>query len=350
MVRAGLTRRAVLARTAVAAAGCLTAAGCSADEKAGPRQTEALEYAPRSRAVVTAYDLDVTGRDEVERVLKALAGRNAGGAEIIVGLGASAFAKAGLDSRRPRQLTEMPVFAGDVPDPARSHGDVLVQAGAGSSADARAALAAVDGLSERWRVEGFRDGEKVENGRALARNLFGFSEGHGNPDPGTAPGVVHVTAGHGEPAWAIGGTYQVARIIQFATTLWDADPVSEQERIIGRRRDGHWLDGSAAQQQPHFAGDPDGRGTPLDAHTRRARQPDGTAAPMVRRGYSYRGDREQGLIFLAYQRDLERGFAGVQRRLAGEKLGRYVLPVGGGYFFVPPPGRDGAWWGASLFA
>jgi deferrochelatase/peroxidase EfeB len=49
------------------------------------------------------------------------------------------------------------------------------------------------------------------------------------------------------------------------------------------------------------------------------------------------GRAEAGLLLIAYQRDLEEGFAAVQRRLAGERLGRYVLTVGGGYFFVPPP-------------
>ncbi len=51
---------------------------------------------------------------------------------------------------------------------------------------------------------------------------------------------------------------------------------------------------------------------------------------------------------MAYQRDLEDGFAGVQRRLAGEELSRYTLTVGGGYYFVPAAGPD--WWGARLFA
>jgi deferrochelatase/peroxidase EfeB len=59
---------------------------------------------------------------------------------------------------------------------------------------------------------------------------------------------------------------------------------------------------------------------------------------MLRRGYSYRAEREEGLLFVAFQRDLERGFAGVQRRLAGEPLSRYTLTVGGGYFFLPPNG------------
>ncbi|MBM7492567.1 hypothetical protein JOD64_003789 [Micromonospora luteifusca] len=37
----------------------------------------------------------------------------------------------------------------------------------------------------------------------------------------------------------------------------------------------------------------------------------------------------------SFQADLDRGFVAVQRRLASEALGKYVLTFGGGYFFVP---------------
>ena len=45
-----------------------------------------------------------------------------------VSVGASLFdGRYGLGDRRPRQLTEMPVFPNDVLDPDLSHGDLLVQ-------------------------------------------------------------------------------------------------------------------------------------------------------------------------------------------------------------------------------
>jgi deferrochelatase/peroxidase EfeB len=48
-------------------------------------------------------------------------------------------------------------------------------------------------------------------------------------------------------------------------------------------------------------------------------------------------------VFTCFQRDLEKGFGTVQRRLAGEALERYTLTFGGGYYFVlPEPTTDPA--------
>lgn len=182
------------------------------------------------------------------------------GVTVGVGLAVGAF---GAAANRPRQLVEMPAFAGDLLDPARSHGDVLVQVAGDRAADVRAAveglLPAVPGWRERWRIEGFRAENREEGGRGLARNPFHFTEGFGNPagDGETADRAL-VRAGQGEPEWAVGGSYQVVRIIRFATELWDKDSVSEQERIIGRRRDGRWLDGAPVGEEPNFAADPKG--------------------------------------------------------------------------------------------
>ncbi|MCX5063812.1 Dyp-type peroxidase [Streptomyces sp. NBC_00452] len=62
---------------------------------------------------------------------------------------------------------------------------------------------------------------------------------------------------------------------------------------------------------------------------------------MVRCGYNYQHTADnQGLTFSCFQRDLAQGFEAVQHRLQGEAVTKYALTVGGGYFFVPPPGGE----------
>jgi deferrochelatase/peroxidase EfeB len=259
-----------------------------------------------------------------------------------IALGSSAFTDA--ERARPRHLKNMPSYAGDLLDPAQTHGDVLLQIGGRDESAVRDAVqrvleAAGPQWRVRWRLGGFRDKSRTDKGRGLARNPFHFTEGFGNPEgeQGTADRAL-VRADAGEPKWAVGGSYQVVRIIQMATTLWDKDPKDEQERIIGRRRDGRWLDGTPSDERPDFATDPKGRITPLDSHVRLAAPDRRNPPPLVRRSYAYnRSKDERGLIFSCFQRDLATGFEAVQRRLEHEAMGKYLLTVGGGFFFVPPP-------------
>ena len=160
-----------------------------------------------------------------------------------------------------------------------------------------------------------------------------------------------VWVGEGEPAWAQGGSYQVVRIIRNFVERWDRTPLGEQERIFGRTKvTGAPLDkrDGAEHDVPDYAADPDGRQTPLSSHIRRANARDAAAAEntILRRPFNYSngvtrsGQLDQGLLFICYQADVQRGFVAVQRKLNGEPLEEYIKPVGGGFFFTLPGIRD----------
>ena len=109
---------------------------------------------------------------------------------------------------------------------------------------------------------------------------------------------------------------------------------------------------------PDFAADPKGKVTPLTAHIRLAnpRTPATEQNRLLRRPFNYAngvtkaGQLDMGLLFIAYQADLEQGFITVQRRLDGEPLEEYVKPVGGGYFFTLPGVAEGDYLGRPLLA
>ena len=62
------------------------------------------------------------------------------------------------------------------------------------------------------------------------------------------------------------------------------------------------------------------------------------------------GQLDQGLLFIAWQADLEKSFITVQRRLDGEPLEEYLKPIGGGYFFALPGFEAGDYLGRALIA
>ena len=274
---------------------------------------------------------------------------------ITVSVGHSLFdERYGMQALKPQKLQAMTRFPNDALDAHLCHGDLLLQICANTNDTVIHALRDIikhspDLLSVRWRREGFiSDHAARSKGKETPINLLGFKDGTANPDTASQAlmdKILWVTADQGEPAWAVGGSYQAARIIQFRVEFWDRTPLREQENIFGRvKHSGAPLGMHNERDVPDYASDPDGEVIPLDAHIRLAnpRTAGTQTSLMLRRGYSYSlgvsnaGQLEMGLLFICYQHDLEKGFLAVQKRLNGEALEEYIKPVGGGYFFVLP--------------
>jgi deferrochelatase/peroxidase EfeB len=292
------------------------------------------------------------------------------GLTVTIAFGAGLFDdRYGLSRLRPTVLTPMPRFANDRIDPALSDGDVLVQVCAGNRDTVvhavRELLRSVRGaLEPRWAIDGFQGAARGPSPRSSRRNLFAFRDGTSNPDvtdPKQMDRFVWTHPGPGVPAWAVGGTVQVVRIIRMHVEFWDRIGLREQETIIGRvRESGAPLGGTSEYEDPRFDLDPAGKRIPLDAHIRLANPR--TAATddqrILRRGYSFSrgfdgaGTQDQGLIFVAFNQDPARQFATIQKRLDNEPMVDYITPVGGGYFFAPrgTGGDRFGWIGEGLFA
>jgi deferrochelatase/peroxidase EfeB len=199
----------------------------------------------------------------------------------------------------------------------------------------------------RWTQTGFGRTSSTTSAQVTPRNLMGFKDGTNNllaSDPNTAD-HVWVTSADG-PDWMVDGSYLVARRIRMFIEVWDHTSLQEQERVIGRTK----VEGAPiGQRREHDAIDlklTDKKGEPMishDAHVRLANQKE-TGHFILRRGYSFTdgidpqtGSLDAGLFFLAYQRDVRKGFIPLQEVLSRKDvLNEYIQHVSSAIFAVPP--------------
>jgi deferrochelatase/peroxidase EfeB len=275
---------------------------------------------------------------------------------VVVGVGASLFDdRFGLADRKPKELVTMPFLANDRLEPKLSHGDVSIIVEAGHNDTVQFALRQLmrrtrSDLVLRWMVDGYARGIGAGQASEAAtpRNLLGFKDGTANlnvDDGALMDRHVWVGPDDGEPEWAAGGSYQAVRIIRMFVEFWDRTQLIEQETLIGREKISGAPRGLTGEfDDPDYPEDPDGKRIKLDAHIRLAnpRTPETDKNLILRRGFNYSrgfdgaGRLDQGLAFIAYQRSLQDGFLTVQNRLKGEPLEEYIMPVGGGFFFMLP--------------
>jgi deferrochelatase/peroxidase EfeB len=272
---------------------------------------------------------------------------------VTVAVGASLFdQRFGLASLKPRHLQEMPNYPNDQLNPEEIHGDLLLQFCSNTAETNIHALRDIlkttpAFMTPRWKIEGFLPPHTIKKlGKDTVRNLLGFKDGTANlnaNDTKRMDQLVWVTPDNNEPIWALGGSYQVVRIVRNLVERWDRTPLHEQEQVIGRAKDtGAPLGMKQEHDIPDYSADPKGKQIPLDAHIRLANPRKSDLGLILRRGFNYSrginkaGQLDMGLLFVCFQSDLQRGFITVQERLNGEPLEEYIKPLGGGFFFALP--------------
>ncbi|KKO03942.1 hypothetical protein LCGC14_0088310, partial [marine sediment metagenome] len=289
---------------------------------------------------------------------------------ITLSVGASLFdQRFALVAAKPRHLQRMAGFPNDALDAALCHGDLSLQFCANTEGTTIHALRDIIKntpglLMVRWKQQGTVPvmAPRADGSTESARNYLGFRDGTANPqtdDRKLMQDVVWVDGSEGEPAWAKHGSYQAVRIIRNFVERWDRTPLQEQQAIFGRLRDsGAPMSGGVERDEPQYANDPKGEITALDSHIRLAnpRTTDSQRNLILRRPFNYsngaeaNGQLDMGLLFIAYQANLEAGFITVQKRLDGEPLEEYIKPIGGGYFFTLPGIQQGDFLGSSMLA
>ena len=293
---------------------------------------------------------------------------------LTIGFGPSFFVKDGKDrfgiaDKRPALLKDLPRFRNDAIEPARSGGDICIQACAN---DPQVAVHAIRNLARvafgtaavHYSQLGFGRTSSTTRGQATPRNLFGFKDGTNNlkaEDTDKLDKQVWVKSGDG-PDWLTGGSYMITRRIRMQIESWDRTTLLEQERVIGRQKGSGAPNGLTQEfQELNFdlVGDKDKPLIDVDAHVRLASPEANNGAEILRRGYNFTdgtdgfGHLDAGLFFIAFVRNPETSFIPIQSQL-GKKdaLNEYITHTGSAIFAVPPGIREGdtdAYWGSTLF-
>ena len=298
------------------------------------------------------------------------------GLTITFGFGPGLFSHEGKDryglaAHRPAALIDLPRFNGDQLLPAKSGGDLYVQACAN---DPQVAFHAVRQLARigygaaqmRWGQAGFLSGARGKT----ARNLMGFKDGTNNPTP-SDPALMSqfVWAGAEGPAWMQSGTYTVVRRIRITLEHWDQMQLGFQEQVVGR----HKLSGAPIGKHNEFdpvdldAVDKDGNPViPDNSHVRLSNPGNNDGMRLLRRAYSYNDgtnfyierwppwrqetEFDAGLLFIAHQRDPRTAFVPINEKLSKfDMMNQFTTHVGSAIFACPPGAKPGSFIGAGLF-
>jgi len=285
---------------------------------------------------------------------------------VTFGFGPGLFEKRGLGlaAKRPAALREIPPLPADELNELESGGDLCVQA---CSDDPQVAFHAVRNLARigrgtvamRWSQLGFGRTSTTSRSQDTPRNLMGMKDGTANirAEDGEAMRRF-VWVGDEGPAWMRGGSYLVTRRIRMLLEVWDRSSLEDQEQTIGRTKySGAPLGGSDEFEPLDLDAEKNGQPLiPVDAHVRLASAKVNDGERILRRGYSFTdgvdeslGELEAGLFFIAFQRDPEKQFVAIQRRLgSNDALNEYIKHVGSAVFAVPPGARKGGYVGETL--
>jgi dye decolorizing peroxidase len=342
-----------------------------------------VETPPQSHAVFLGLDLrpHVVGREALQAVLKLwttdaerltqglpaladtepeLAPRPAR-LTVTAGLGPTVFNRVGSGALKPPSARPLPPFGVDRLEQRWGGTDLMLQICADDPMTVahatRVLLKNVRSLAvPRWRQTGFRPARAADPADVTMRNLMGQVDGTVNPVAGTADFEEVVWDDGGQQPWLAGGTLMVLRRIRMNLDTWDELDRASKELAVGRRLDnGAPLTGLRENDPVDITAQRDGMPViPPNAHVALA-HPNQPGERFLRRPYNYDDPppagqtSESGLIFATFQRDIDRQFLPVQRRLAdSDAMNRWITPIGSAVYVIPPGVQPGQYLGVQL--
>jgi len=298
-------------------------------------------------------------------------GLSPGGLTLTFGFGPGVFRdehgrdRFGLADRQPEALRDLPHFPADQLDPARSRGDICVQA---CSEDPQVAVHAIRNLARigfgtvavRWSQLGFGRTSTTSTSQTTPRNLFGFKDGTLNVKAEQTDDLERYlwVGPDDDQAWLAGGSYLVARRINMHIETWDRQGLQPQEEVIGRTKgSGAPLSGGTELTPLDLTSKgSSGPLIPIDSHVSVVSPERNDGVRMLRRGYNFvdgsnpLGGLDAGLFFIAYVRDPRTHFIPLQTKMASnDAMMEYLQFTGSAIFAVPAGTQPGQYVGQALF-
>lgn len=283
------------------------------------------------------------------------------GLTVTVGFGPGLFSKLNLQDKKPESLQDLPSFSMDRLRPEFTGGDVLIQLAANdplviSHASRQIQKNAASFATVKWLQHGFTGAKDPNLANPQPRNFMGQIEGTGNPKLGSEDFKKTVWVEQG-PSWLAGGTLAVVRRIKMELSTWDQLGRVAKEEVIGRSLGtGAPLGANGSSDQVNLLDSGQDASIPQDAHVRGAvaKEP---GERIFRRAFNFETDpdatgfQERGLIWIAYQADIDKQFLPIQRRLERlDALNRWTTPIGSAVFAIPRGALEGEVIGQELFS
>lgn len=278
---------------------------------------------------------------------------------VTFGFGPEFVARAGGSG--PSWLRPLPAFTIDRLQPEFTGGDLLIQIAGDEpltvAHGTRMLLKDARSFTDvRWVQHGFHQAYGSYRPGTTMRNLFGQVDGTAGPLPGTEDFDRVVWSDEG---WLSGGTGMVVRRVHMALDTWDRLDRTGREQSVGRYlSNGAPLTGTEEFDAPDFEAKT-ALGFPVIpefSHIRRARG-DNPRERIFRRSYNYdippsgADVSDSGLIFIAFQADVDRQFVPIQRRLDElDLLNEWTVPIGSAVFAIPPGCSEGGYIGETLLS
>ena len=250
-----------------------------------------------------------------------------GGLACVAGIGSDAWDRL-FAGPRPAGLHPFRQFAGDRHQTVSTPGDLVLHIRA-PRMDACFELAAqvTNRLADAVRIVDETHGFRYFD----LRDLLGFVDGTENPTGRAA--VDAVVVGPEDPGFT-GGAYLLVQKYLHDLTAWNALPVEEQERVIGRTKsDNIELSDQAKPANSHVA-------------LNTVNDPDGTQRQILRENMPFGtlGRGEFGTYFIGYSRTPDVTEQMLENMFVGNPPGTYdrildfSTAVTGGLFFAPAAG------------